>query len=524
MSDASIPSPASASPAGAGVVVWPAGPVARRVEALLARAGIGVTVVDDAGPEAAVVDASVRARAVALVADDEAASLRIAARVRELAPAVRVVLVVSSLDLARHLDAAFRPARGVVPAAIAAAPFAYAVMGCEVLAHFELRERAMLVGRVELGVGSSLVGATAARLAARGVAVVRGTAVEPLQVGARPTLVLPRAELRVLAGDRLLAPPARPLDRTGGPVATMLLLWRTAPGFARAAALALAALTLGGGAVVAASLGWPQRESGLAIVALLTGTAGVPWEQLGSPWAAAAAAALMAVGAVGLIVLPAFVTAFVVRERLEAALRSPKRPARDHVLVVGIGALGYRVARELAALGHYVIGVDRDARGPLAAPLGAEVPIVEGDARARASLDAAAVERAAAVVVTPSDDAVTAGVALTAARLAPHARVVARAPRASLRLPAGAITTLDADAMTAAILAGAALDDGVLAAWQDGDALCSLREQDVPDVWLGRTPDELHDRGAGQVLFFDGELAPPDAPLRAGRAILLVRR
>lgn len=98
-----------------------------------------------------------------------------------------------------------------------------------------------------------------------------------------------------------------------------------------------------------------------------------------------------------------------------------------HVVVCGIGAVGFRTVEQLHASGIDVVVVDGgDEPGPVTEHLLGvwEVPRVAG--RPRDALVEAGVEQAAAVVVVPDDDLVATEIALLARRLAPGARLVVR--------------------------------------------------------------------------------------------------
>jgi Trk K+ transport system NAD-binding subunit len=101
---------------------------------------------------------------------------------------------------------------------------------------------------------------------------------------------------------------------------------------------------------------------------------------------------------------------------------SPLRPMADHVVVVGLGDLGTRIVRSLDRRGVPVVAVDVDesARG-IAVARARDVPVVVGDARRAATLRAAYVDTAQAIVVVTSGGATTIGIGF-AARSIPRAR------------------------------------------------------------------------------------------------------
>lgn len=103
-------------------------------------------------------------------------------------------------------------------------------------------------------------------------------------------------------------------------------------------------------------------------------------------------------------------------------------PRRGHVIVVGLGQVGFRLCQELTALGVPVVGVERSAAAPgvrLARTL--RIPVVVGDAEDRAVLERVGLGRARALAAVGSDDLDNLAVAVTARAVAPATRVVLRA-------------------------------------------------------------------------------------------------
>jgi len=100
---------------------------------------------------------------------------------------------------------------------------------------------------------------------------------------------------------------------------------------------------------------------------------------------------------------------------------------RNHVILVGLGKLGYRTFRTLHQLGEPLVVIERDAGNPFAEEVRqANVPLLTGDARRDAMLRDANVEHAASVITATSDDLANLEVALDARRINPKIRVVLR--------------------------------------------------------------------------------------------------
>jgi voltage-gated potassium channel len=98
-----------------------------------------------------------------------------------------------------------------------------------------------------------------------------------------------------------------------------------------------------------------------------------------------------------------------------------------HIVVAGVGKVGYRIVRELAAMGEPVIGIDREADKYLVKELqDSGVPIIAGEARLRTTLIEANVAAASAIICAINDDVANLDIGLTARELNPHIRVVLR--------------------------------------------------------------------------------------------------
>ncbi|GAA1236422.1 NAD-binding protein [Kitasatospora nipponensis] len=107
--------------------------------------------------------------------------------------------------------------------------------------------------------------------------------------------------------------------------------------------------------------------------------------------------------------------------------RSPSSGLRDHVIVVGLGNVGTRVATLIHELGVPVacLEIDPQARG-IAAMQALRIPVVVGDGLLADQLRTARAQHAQAVVAVTSDDAVNLEAALEARELRGDLRVVLR--------------------------------------------------------------------------------------------------
>jgi voltage-gated potassium channel len=99
----------------------------------------------------------------------------------------------------------------------------------------------------------------------------------------------------------------------------------------------------------------------------------------------------------------------------------------DHVIVCGLGKLGYRVTLQLLEFGQSVVAIESDPNRVFIAPIRErDVPVIIGDARQRAVLRKAGIERASAVVCATQDELGNLDIALDARELHPDIKVVLR--------------------------------------------------------------------------------------------------
>jgi voltage-gated potassium channel Kch len=153
-----------------------------------------------------------------------------------------------------------------------------------------------------------------------------------------------------------------------------------------------------------------------------------------TPGAAAAPGwfkALSALDTLAALLLVAVFTAALVRRlsrpRLTTLLGARAAPARGHVLLIGFGQVGFRLAQELHGRGIAVLGVERDSDAPcvrLARAAGIPVAIGRGDDRE--TLERLGIRHCAAVAAVTSTDLVNVAVGLAASDLAPGTPLVLR--------------------------------------------------------------------------------------------------
>jgi Trk K+ transport system NAD-binding subunit len=244
--------------------------------------------------------------------------------------------------------------------------------------------------------------------------------------------------------------------------------------------------------------------------------------------------ALMLSGTAALAILFALITDALISARLARVLgASIPRGLHDHVVVCGLGNIGYRMVELLHDLGVPVVAAELQETNrylPSVRRLG--VPTLVADIRLPETLEILHVGRARSVVVVTSSDIVNLETALNVQSLAPEVRVVLRLfdPDLAARVERafGIHISRSPSALAAPAFAAAAAGEHVLATIAVGaEVLAVARLRVEPGCRAaGRTVAELEAAAGSRILLLDDGREPrwrPDgATLLGGGAELVV--
>ncbi|MBK9264845.1 MAG: potassium channel protein [Polyangiaceae bacterium] len=147
-----------------------------------------------------------------------------------------------------------------------------------------------------------------------------------------------------------------------------------------------------------------------------------------------------------------------------------------HVVVCGLGHVGYRVSEELCQLGEDVVAIEQSEGRPFIETIRAKgVPVLVGDARRDELLVKVGVARAKAIVCATGDDLANLEIALDAKRMNPNVRVVMRMFDQRLAGKVGGALELDesfsTSALSAPLIAIQATHEGVHSAYRLEDVV-----------------------------------------------------
>jgi len=169
-----------------------------------------------------------------------------------------------------------------------------------------------------------------------------------------------------------------------------------------------------------------------------------------------------------------------------------------HVVVCGVGHVGYRVIEELCQLGEDVVAIEQSERDTFVEVVREKgVPVHIGDARRDELLVKVGVERAKAVVCATSNDLANLEIALDAKRMNPSVRVVMRMFDQRLAGKVGGALGLDqsfsTSALAAPLIAIQATHEGVRSAYRIDDVVRVTAELRVGAGERERTVTEIED-------------------------------
>jgi Trk K+ transport system NAD-binding subunit len=509
---------------------------------LVGRLGEGVRLLSGDREEAlqAALDAGVAC--LLALADDDLANLQAAVLARQIAPDVPVVLRSFDPTLADQLEQGLNVRRAYSVSALSAPAFVAAALDEEVIETMHLGDEELPLCRLTVRNGSPLAGQTARGLKQQFRCAVlahagpdgcwrqaRGDAEaieagEQVLVGGRLRDVLELARLNSGRFDR-------PAHR-GKRRARRVLRWDTGrttllPGVGAALTLLLAAAMV----LFATALHLRPIDAFYFVVTTATTTGYGDFSLRDAPaWLKLLGCLVMLSGGALLAVFFSHLASVVTAERLEQQMGRRAGRLSGHVVVAGLGNVGYRVSRLLSdlAIPTAVVELAPDAR--FVEAVRERAAVLSGDARLPENLQRAAIEEAVALLACTNDDLTNIQACLHARRLNPSIRTVARIFDDQLAEHLTTAFRIDAAVSSGKVAAGAfigaATEERALRPFRIGDlAYLAFRFDVTAPVAL---PEIQAWRAEGvRILGFrrqSGRVQPPsqlDAPLDPGDAAIV---
>jgi Trk K+ transport system NAD-binding subunit len=199
---------------------------------------------------------------------------------------------------------------------------------------------------------------------------------------------------------------------------------------------------------------------------------------------------------------------------------------RGHVIVCGIGHLGFRVLEHLVATSVSVVAIERDEQGrfvALAKALG--IPVLLRDMKEDQALLDAGVKHARAIIIATNDDMANLEVAMDARRMNPTIRVTMRLYDQQIAEKLSGTFMVDAaysaSALAAPYVAALSLATRVTPSMTIGGVPYVTSELTVSptSAWIGKPYDALEREHPMRVLARTARGAEPEAPPVPGAVV-----
>ena len=388
------------------------------------------------------------------LSDDDIDNLRTVSCAAAVAPDVPVVVRAFDAALADRLEIGSNVRRAFSVSALAAPAFVAAALGDEVLQTLRLGRdevpllRLTVAGGTGVGDGVTVVARRTTTGWVPGTDADEPAHDEEVVVAGRLHDVLAGA----LGNDPL--PPAPPrsrhrVERRRTGTATLLPV----------AAAALVLLVLAGTVAFGIARDLGPVDALYFTLTTAWGDAGLAGED---EWQEAFGLVLM-LGVGGLVgVLFSHLAAVATAERLDERMARRASGMAGHVVVAGLGTVGYRALRLLDDLGIAVAVVENAADSRFATAGAAHGVVLVGDARLPEDLARASIDRASCLLAVTDDDLVNISACLQAKAANPGIRTVARIFDETVADHAGPSLGVDrvvsASRVAASAFVGAALD------------------------------------------------------------------
>ncbi len=384
-----------------------------------------------------------RARGVLILTSDDLTNISTALMIRSLYPDVRIVVRLFNETLLARLGHAVKNIVALSVPALTAPVLAVTALTGAGLGTFRLADGLRQVAEITARDLTTLVGRSVADLAARYrltvLAHFPASEARRLLQQVDPAAVLMPGDRLIVCGtpDDLLPL----LTATDGNLLPNLhwaswlrrnwrMLVRTLREIewpVQAATAALLVVILGGTLVYQFGMGVSFGRGLFRTVSLMATAADMHESELDAEWQKVFASVMRLAGVALIAAFTAIFTNYLLRARLGGALETRRIPDGGHIVVCGLGNIGYGVVLELLEGGESVVGIERDADNPFihsVRRLGAAV--IVGDATVNEALLRANAGTARAVIACTDNELANLEIGLLVRELNAKQRVVVR--------------------------------------------------------------------------------------------------
>lgn len=406
------------------------------------------------------------ARALIACVDDDVTNIEVALDAKRLNPSLRIVARLFDQTLARRLETTVGINRALGMSVLAAPAFAASAFGGSVFGSFVLDGNAYVATKVRHG------------------EVPAGTIEECGCEDEEVEAIVPFHEFvrEAVEGGRHVRRPFKESLREV--VEGAKSVWVNMPKFLRMLVLVILSLAFISVFVFQIGMGLSPIDAVYFVVTTLTttGYGDISLHQE-AVWLKVYGCFLMLMGSASVAALYSTITDFIVTARFDQLLGRQSVGLEDHVVVVGLGNVGFRTTETLVAMGAKVATVELDPEAPYRRFLDKKVAFTAGDGRDVDTLDRAAVRSAKAVIVATQNDAVNLSVGLAARTLNERARIIVRIFDADFASKVEDVMTIDSALSATRIAApgfvGATLFPDALLCYVDGNRFCAVLKDEA---------------------------------------------
>ncbi len=240
---------------------------------------------------------------------------------------------------------------------------------------------------------------------------------------------------------------------------------------------------------------------------------------------------MMLSGAALLATVYAIIADRVLAARVEYLLGRRRVNLFGHTIVVGLGKVGYRVARDLENLGLDIVGIDVDGDSENVNAAKALFPVIVGDAARTSILNKAAIDTADTVLALTEDSLLNLSVALNILEHNPDIRAIVRTYDTGLAekfVSFGLEKAISTSAIAAPVFVDAAIYPNVQGSFRfnSQDIMVARYLIDSDSDLLGKTPIQISDEyelaivATANNMHSDYDVVKHDKPLHEGQKVL----
>jgi len=227
-----------------------------------------------------------------------------------------------------------------------------------------------------------------------------------------------------------------------------------------------------------------------------------------SPWIKIYGCFLMLCGTALLACLFSIVTNFIISSRLQELFGQRKAVKSNHVVIVGINNIGYRIIDFLRKSGEDLVAIALTKDEEFIETVRGWAPTIIGDPRSEDVLLKSKLRNAKALIAVTDDDVVNLSVGLASKKLNPNVKVVLRMFGGDLAQKVQRGFTFDAVLSTSTVSAptfvGAALHADVINAFivEDGFFIMLHKKIRIGSDWIGQSIQNIEQREDMRALFY----------------------